>query len=463
MVEQVDAGWSVREFHDVDLGDARLNRRLLALAETFGAHPTAPINQASDDWYATKAAYGFFANPKALPAELLAPHQERTLQRMQAHNLVLLAQDTTFLNYTHHPATSGLGSIGGGQRGLVMHSTLAFTPQGLPLGVLAQQIWARPEPPTAQPKRMRRPITEKESRKWLDALNETVTLVPEEIRVVTIADREADIFEFLDRADQLAAEYVIRAAQDRRVSGELGRLWAHMAGQAVAGEVTGTVAARPGQAERTAALRVRLGPVTLQPPVRPADDPGVWLEPLAIWALWLHEDSPPATVPPIEWLLLTNVEVQTWQDATERIAWYCVRPQIEQFHKILKSGCTVEDCRLEHADRLRPYLTLMSVVAWRLFWLTHINRQEPESPCTTVLADHEWKALYTTIHRTTTLPEAVPSVRQTVRWIAQLGGFLGRKGDGEPGITTIWRGWSRLADIADLYRILHPSEDMGNS
>jgi hypothetical protein len=105
----------------------------------------------------------------------------------------------------------------------------------------------------------------------------------------------------------------------------------------------------------------------------------------------------------------------------------------------------------------------MRVVAWRLFWLTHSKRQEPESPCTTVLADHEWKALYTTIHRTTTLPETVPSVRQPVRWIAQLGGFLGRKGDGEPGITTIWRGWSRLADSADLYRMLHPSEDMGNS
>jgi len=150
MIERVDAGWSVREFHGLDLGDERLNRRLLTLAETFGAQPTAPINQASNDWYATKAAYGFFANPKATPTELLAPHQERTLEQMLAHNLVLLAQDTTFLNYTHHPVTAGLGSIGGGQRGLVMHSTLAFTPQGLPLGVLAQQIWARPEPSAAR-------------------------------------------------------------------------------------------------------------------------------------------------------------------------------------------------------------------------------------------------------------------------------------------------------------------------
>jgi Transposase Tn5 dimerisation domain len=376
---------------------------------------------------------------------------------------VLLAQDTTFLNYTHHPATAGLGPIGGGQRGLVMHSTLAFTPQGLPLGVLAQQIWARPEASGTKPKRTRRPITEKESRKWLEALHETVTLVPEEIRLVTVADREADIFEFLDQADQLAAEYVIRAAQDRSVGGELRRLWAHMAAEPVVGDVTVTVAARPGQAERTANLRVRVGQVTLQPPLRPADDPGVWLEPLTVWAIWLHEDSPPATATPIEWLLLTNVPIQTWQDTTERIGWYCVRPRIEQFHKILKSGCTIEDCRLENAERLKPYLTLMSVVAWRLFWLTHINRQDPEAPCTVILADHEWKGLYTSIQRTMVLPDRVPSVRQVVHWIAQLGGFLGRKGDGEPGITTIWRGWSRLADIADLYLILHPPKDMGNS
>jgi hypothetical protein len=463
MIEHVDAGWSVREFHGLDLGDARLNRRLLLLAEAFGANPQAPINQATGDWYATKAAYGFFANPKAQPAELLAPHQERTLERIAAHPLVLLVQDTTFLNYTHHPATDGLGPIGGGQRGLVMHSTLAFTPHGLPLGVLAQQIWARPETSSIATTRKHRPINEKESAKWLTALDETVTLVPQEIRLVTIADREADIFEFLDRADQLAAEYVIRAAQDRRVAGELGRLWAHLATQAVAGEVSVTIAARAGQNERSADLQVRVGQVTLQPPARPADDPGIWLEPLTVWAIWLHEASPPPAVTAVDWLLLTNVPVQTWQDTTERIAWYCVRPGIESFHKILKSGCTVEDSRLEHANRLKPYLTLMSVIAWRLFWLTHINRQNPEAPCTAILADHEWKALYTSIHRTKILPDTVPSVRQTVRWIARLGGFLGRKRDGEPGITTIWRGWSRLADIANMYLILHPPEDMGNS
>ena len=463
MTDRVDTGWSVREFHGLDLGDERLNRRLLTLAEAFGTQPEAPINQASADWQDTKAAYAFFANPKAQPAEILLPHQQRTLERMAAYPLVLAVQDTSFLNYTHHPATSGLGPIGGGQRGLVMHSTVAFTPRALPLGLLDQQIWARPDRDPPRGRAKHRPIAEKESQKWLTALRESVTMTPTEIRLITIADREADIFEFLAEADDLDAEYVIRAAQDRCVAGEVALLWAHMATQDVVGEVRVEVAARAGKPARTADLRVRVAQVTLQPPFRPADDPGVWLEPLRVWAIWLHEDTPPHKVEPIDWLLLTNVAIASWQDTTERIGWYCVRPGIEAWHKIVKSGCTVEDCRLEDAERLKPYLTLMGIIAWRLFWLTHINRVTPEAPCSTILAEHEWKALYTTIHRSPTIPASVPSVRQAVRWIAQLGGFLGRKGDGEPGITTIWRGWSRLMDIANMYLILHPSEDTGNS
>jgi hypothetical protein len=392
MTERVDAGWSVREFEGLDLGDVRLNRRLLTMAEAFGAHPQAPINQASADWQDTKAAYAFFDNLHALPAEILLPHQQRTLERMSAYPLVLALQDTTFLNYTHHPATSGLGPIGGGQRGLVMHSTLAATPQGLPLGVLDQQIWARPEPEPDAKRAKQRPIAEKESHKWLTALHETVTITPSEIRLVTVADREADIFEFLAEADDLEAEYVIRAAQDRRLKGEVELLWAHMAKQQVGGTITVEVPAKGGKPARQAELQVRVAHLTLQPPQRTADNPAIWLEPVKVWALWLHEDTVPHGVEPLDWLLL-------WQDATERIGWYCLRSLIESWHKILKSGCTIEDCRLESAERLKPYLTLMGIIAWRLFWLTHINRQLPEASCTTILSDHEWKALYTAIHR----------------------------------------------------------------
>ena len=461
-MDQADAGWSVREFAGLDLGDARLNRRLLTMAEAFGAQPQASINQASEDWQATKAAYAFFANPRVAASDILLPHQQRTLERMAAEALVLAVQDTCFLNYTHHPSTSGLGPIGGSQTGLVMHTTMAFTPHGLPLGILEQRIWARPDEPAPRAKRAR-PIAEKESQKWLSALEESISLTPSEIRLVTIADREADLYEFLDRAHDLEAEYVVRATHDRKVAGAVGQLWAHMAAQRVAGTVTVTLAARPKRPERQAELEVRVGQVVLQPPQRGADDPGIWLEPLAVWALWLHEPAPPAGAEAVDWLLLTNVAVHTWAEVTERIGWYGVRPGIESWHKILKSGCTVEQARLEAAEKLLPYLTLMGIIAWRLFWLTHINRQEPEASCTRILADHEWKALYTKIKRTTVLPDTPPTVRQAVRWIAQLGGFLGRKGDGEPGITTIWRGWSRLTDIAEIYRLLDVGEDTGNS
>jgi len=270
----------------LDLGDARLNRRLLIMAEACGAQPAAPINQASADWQETKAADAFFANPRALTAAIVLPHQQRTLERMAAHApLILAIQDTTFLNFTQHPATSGLGSIGGGQRGLVMHSTLAFTPQGLPLGLLDQQIWARPEPEHAAKRTKQRPVADKESHTWLSALRERARMTPSEVRLVTIADRDADIFAFLAEADELEAEYVIRAAQDRRLSGEAELLWAHMATQAVVGTGTVEVAARGAKPARRADLLVRVEHITLQPPRREADDPGIWLEPLPVWAI----------------------------------------------------------------------------------------------------------------------------------------------------------------------------------
>ncbi|MCZ7567023.1 MAG: IS4 family transposase [Ardenticatenaceae bacterium] len=463
MAEKVEREWVVTEFAGVDLGDERLNRRLIVLAGDLGGQPTAPINEASRDWKAMKAAYKFFANEQVEAEAILAPHQERTLERLRGHAVVVAIQDTTFLNYNHHPATTELGPIGGKQRGLVMPSTLAATPQGLPLGLLTQQMWARREAGEAEGQGSVSRPRPKESAKWLAALEESFTLVPEEIRLVTIADREADIFEFLVTADDVGAEYVIRAVQDRRVQGEADRLWACVARQPVAGQVTVELAAKPKQPARTATVDVQVATVRLQPPQRPADDEAVWWEPLTVWAIWLHESAPPPDVTPVEWLLVTNIPLATWQDTLERIAWYCVRPTIEGFHRVLKSGCTVEDCRLKSADRLTRSLTLMSVIAWRLFWLTHINRQTPDAPCTTILADHEWKALYATIHRTDRLPDTSPSVRQAVRWIAQLGGFPGRKRDGEPGMTVIWRGWSRLTDIAHLYLILHPSKDEGNS
>lgn len=460
-IEIVEAtNWCEKELAGVNLGDKRLNVRLVDTAAKLTAQPLAPINQACDDWADTKASYRLFRNEKAKPDEILGPHQERTQERMQSYPLVLVVQDTSYLNYSSHPKTKGLGPIGTeeqGLLGLVMHTTLALTPTGLPLGVLAQDIWARPTDAEllSESERRQRPIEEKESYKWLQALRQTVSLVPEGVQAVSICDREADVYELFVEAEHLQTGLLVRATQDRALMSKAeGKLWPTVEAAPIAGHLKVHVPAKDGEPEREAIVGVQFCTVALKPPWRPKRPDTTPLPAITIDVVLVQEVDPPADVTPLEWLLLTNVPVRTFADAVERVKWYRCRWHIEVYFKVLKSGCKVEDCRLGTADRLIRYLTLSSIVAWRLYWLTHINRHHPQAPCTTVLADHEWRALHATIHHTPLPPQQLPTVQQVVHWIAQLGGFLGRKGDGEPGVTVIWRGWQRLHDISATWLLL---------
>ena len=462
-----DPGWSTEEFGGVEFQDARLQKRFLVVSAQLAAQPQASINQACEDWASTKGAYRLFENPKVEPARILAPHQQRTCARMLGQTRILALQDTCYVNYTSHPATQGLGLIGAdqdGQVGLIMHSTLAMTAEGLPLGLLTQTIWARPE---ADPEddaaarrgqRRQRPVEAKESGKWLKAVRETQAVCPAGLEVVHLCDREADFYELFQEVYDLGAQMVVRASQDRAVM-EGGQIRQVLSQRPVSGSLTVEIPAQQGRAARTATVEVRYGEVTLRPPYRsPACQ--VTFCPLQVWGVGVREVDPPAEVEaPLGWLLLTNVPVTSFLDAAERVRWYRLRWQIEVFHRVLKSGCTVEECRLDQAEELKRYLTLKSVIAWRLYWMVQIARVQPEAACTIVLADHEWQALYVAIHRTSHLPETIPTVRQVVRWIAQLGGFLGRTSDGEPGVTVIWRGWQRLHDVATMWLVLHGTPD----
>lgn len=462
-----DEHWAVKEFAQAELQDERLNRRVQELAVSLGQQPNAPINQACEEWPDTKAAYRFFDNDEVTPARVLEPHQEQTVERMRKHELVLAVQDTTFLNYTHHPQTEGLGEIGTkeqNQRGFGLHSTLAVTPTGVPLGLLTQDLFTRPiGEPAHEPAELRKlPIEEKESYRWLEALEQTLALRPPGVQVLTVCDREADIYEMFVLAQEEQAALLVRAASDRRLDEqEVNKLWAKVEQQPVAGHLTVHIDGNQQQQARDARVSVRLTPVRLNPPWRPK---GRKLGPVSLYAVLVREDNPPDDIDePIEWLLLINVPVEDFEDALQVIDWYCCRWQIEIYHKVLKSGCRIEDCRLRTADRLHNYIALMGVIAWRLHWLTYISRADPDSPCTLALSEVEWQALYMRIHRTRSWPESPPTVRQAVRWIAQLGGFLGRKGDGEPGITVIWRGWHRLQDIAATwYLVKDQSQHVGN-
>ena len=228
--------------------------------------------------------------------------------------------------------------------------------------------------------------------------------------------------------------------------------------QPAAGQQRVKVSARGGEPAREATVSIHFTTTTLLPPYRrPALHPQK-LPVIDVSVVWVTEVNPPVDATPLQWLLITNVEVTDLADAIQRIRWYSLRWQIEVYFKVLKSGTKIGQCRLQTKERLLRYIALMSVIAWRLYWLTMYNRHAPETDCTCVLTDNEWKALYCATHKTTILPKKLPTVAQVVVWIAKLGGFLARKSDPEPGVTVIWRGWQRLSDISDTFALLHNPE-----
>lgn len=459
--------WLRYELSKIALGDQRLNWRLVDSASKLALRPNLSINQACEDWATSKATYRLFANPKTTQAKVLAPHQQRTQERMAGQERCLAIQDTTLLDYSHHPSKTGLGPIGTvqqQQQGLVMHSVLVTTLAGLPLGVVSQQIWARSETandlPTVAPSASARkvPIEEKESYKWLVALSESVKHKPAGIQLITVGDAEADIFELFNHARTLKTDLLIRAGQNRAVNApEVGLLWPVLEKQAIVGHLQVQVAKREKQPARTATVAVRYTSLILRPPQHLRTQ----MKPCSLYAILVQEVDPPPTVDPLCWLLLTTVPVASFDDAVERIRWYCQRWQIEILHKILKSGCRIEHAQLASDQRLKPMIALFTVIAWRLFWMTWLARTDPTAPATAILAPHELQALYTFLHKQPLPPALTPTVRQVTRWIAQLGGFLARKHDGDPGVTVIWRGWQRLADIAAAFLAFQPPSQPG--
>lgn len=445
----LDGDWAVEEFARVGLGDARLDARVLTVARDLYARPQAQLPGACASAAKTKAAYRLFDHQRVTRDALLASHYEASAARVAEHPVVLAVQDSTSLNYTAHPHTEGLGPLNtrnDHSMGLWMHDTLAFTPEGVPLGLLDVQCWAREPERNGKATRYQRPIAAKESAKWLhsfEALCQLQARCPDSV-LVSVGDREADIYEFIVRAQRPgAAKLLIRAERTRRMVKDHGALWDYMATQPLAGRQVLTVPRRHNQPARNASLEVRFAEVTLQAPRRKRDLPSVRL-----WAVWAQEPEPPEGVNALDWMVLTTAPVHTFDDALERLAWYRQRWGIETYHRTLKSGCRIEERQLGSAERLETCLAFDLVVAWRIYHLAKLGRETPDVPCTVFFEDAEWKALLTHVHNDIQAPErGPPSLGEAMRMVATLGGFLGRKGDGHPGPKTLWLGLQRLDGI----------------
>ena len=453
----IPTDWAEGEWGRASLGDTRLVERLITIGRDRYARPQANIPQTCGSRSKTKAAYRFFDHKETTLQNLLAPHIEATTKRVAEEKIVLAIQDTTSINYGTHPATTGLGPIGSistGVVGLMLHGTLAVNTEGTPLGLLAAQCWARdPADSGKKAKRQQLPIEQKESYKWLasfKAATAAATACPG-TTVVSVGDREADIYELFAEALRTpnAPFLLVRALHDRKLLEEQVLMSEYLSRCPEAGIQEIAVPRKGSQPARTAKLSVRYSKVMFAPPAGKDN-----LPPLSVWVVLAEEDNPPEGIDPLCWVLLTTAPTDSFEAACERLSWYAKRWTIEVFHKTLKSGCHIENRQLGSADRLEACLAIDLVVAWRIHHLTKLGRETPDVPCTVYFEEAEWKALTAFVNKNPIPADHPPTLREATRMVAQLGGFLARKCDGEPGTQTLWLGIQRLDDITGMWKVM---------
>jgi Transposase Tn5 dimerisation domain/Transposase DNA-binding len=442
--------WVAEEMTESQMHDARHGKRLATLLSELSERPVNSIPSACHGWAETVAAYRFLENPHVGFEEILSGHKQATLGRIRTQEVALLVQDTSFLNSGTLQPKAGMGTVKERVRDeYLLHTTVAFTPERVNLGVLGATLWQRPEQPVGH-KRKRKPIEEKESYRWLEgyALACEVQHACAETVVVSVADCEGDIQEwFLDalgRADKERAEFLIRAKCNRRLApGAVhSYLWEEMQAARPLGKLTFKLSRQADRPPRQVTLAVTARPVTFQGARRP----GGRLPSVQVWAVYAKEDKPPKGEDPIEWLLLTSVPVESFAGARLVMQWYRARWEIELFFRVLKQGCQIERLRLATAHRLLNALAIYLIIAWRIHTITMMGRAYPDAPCDIVFEPHEWQTIYTMQFHNPPPPQP-PPLRDTIRALAQLGGFLARRGDGEPGIKSIWQGYQRLHDF----------------
>ena len=428
--------WTATELHDLDLGDKRLKKRAAHILEALLKAPQCSLPKACQSWSSTLAVYRFFWNEAVSHEALMASHFEATECRIRQQDspVILCIQDTTELDFNGQD-TEGLGRLSyDSQRGMYLHPTLCITPERLPLGITDTWMWSR----GLSKKADQTNPSIKESRRWIEGYERVAELAkrcPEQ-RLVYVGDRESDFYDLLKRAQQLdyPADLLVRA-QHNRALGDDTKLWDAVEKQSVLTKITFTKPRKQGEKPRKVIQEIKVLRYTLRPKSK---------QPMELTLVQAKEINPPAGKTPLVWRLVTNRKVETAEQACELLDWYRARWEIEMFLDVLKVGCRVEKLQLDTKERIEKALALYIMVAWRIMFLMRLGRTCPELPADLVFDPLEWKVSFRLGKNA--LPDGIPTLQQVLRNLAELGGFLGRKCDGEPGTKSIWLGYSRVLD-----------------
>jgi hypothetical protein len=449
------ASFGEEHFGAAQLGDRRRTKRLVQLADRIVMHPGGTLPDKIDDPASLKALYRLVDQEEVTHASVLASSRERTLRRMrEVDGTVLVIHDATELDFSGLRSLKALGQIGNGNhRGYLAHNVLAVVAETREvLGLVYQKLAKRPKANKNETRKQCRERPDRLSRLWKDA-SATIPAVPAGRCQVEVADRGADILEFLDFVDSQEKSYLVRSQYNRRIcleNGEETKLHDYARGLPAQGYKTVEVPATKQRAARTARVSIAWSQLTLLVPKQPRGEiRGV---PLTCWVVCVREVDAPAGVQPVEWILLTNVPVECWEDACERIAWYECRWIIEEYHKALKTGCGVETLQFTTEERLKPVIALISVVALFLLKLRNSSRR---ADARERLATELMPALYVVMLSLWRYkqPRNDLTVHEFYYALARLGGHQNRKHDHPPGWLVLWRGWTKLQPMIEAATI----------
>jgi len=463
--------WIEEELAASKLPDARLDKRLRSLVEQLAKGVGRSIPFACQDWAAAKGAYRFFSNDRVGEEQILGGHFLATRERIaRTEELFLVVHDTTEFSYKREDmAAVGLVSKGSVRKdaegrpvyfttcGINLHSSLALTLDGLPLGLAAVKFWSRKtfQGQKAKRKAHNAPIEEKESVRWLENLRSSTELLGQPHRSVHVGDQESDIFDLFGAAQQLGTHFLVRTRADRLADGGPETVAEAIGQSPRRGLYRIAVRNRKGQ-ESEAVLEIRYRRMRVQT----SKGKKKRYPEQMVTVIEAREQETPPDRERIDWKLITDLAVSKRREAVEKVQWYALRWKIEVFHKILKSGCRAEQARLRTAPRLVNLLAVFCILSWRVFWLTMTHRIDPNASPELVFTDLELRILDRLVADKPTAHRQRPQLSHYLTKLARLGGYLARNSDPPPGNETIWRGLTRLVDIQ--LGVIMGEENVGN-
>lgn len=443
---------TVKDFPHLDFGDKRRDERFVSILNNISTQPGSSIPKQNKRWYDTKATYEFFKNEK-VSVEVL----QKTMMMYGANHVsdkkeLLILHDISNISYNDLQA-EGLGYLDNKEgRGILCYSSMAATTEGLPLSLLYQHTWVRPLDELGKSaKRKQISFEDKESYRWYEGMQEVNKLLEQSKHKIHIADRESDIYDLFFHACEPNTDLLIRARHNRQLSNG-SHLWDNIALQPVSAKVDLDIPDKTGKKKIKVEAEVRYHQVEI---LRPANNKHSY-ESVSLTAIEIKEVNigKKNEKEIIHWKLLTTLEVANITDALQCAKWYTYRWLIERFHYVLKSGTKIEELQLKDAVSLQKAIAVYSMAAFRVMQLVYESRHHPEVSCEVVLTRAQWKTLYMLIHENNETPKQPPSLQQAVMWIGRLGGHLGRKSDGPPGLKTVWLGYQQLCHAASVYELM---------